>query len=196
MSAPEPPASSPRVRPGWLPWAAGAALVAVAVALVLVLRGGGDSPSAAAPGTTGPAPKPTAATRDSLAELSGSVKHPVFWAGAQSGQTLELTRTPDGAIYVRYLPPGVALGDPRPDFLTVGTYPQAAAFKAVTQAAKRAGAQVLELPEGGMAVASRSRPKSWYLAYPGTEQLVEVYSPRVGGARSIVRSGDVAPVKG
>jgi len=196
MSVRQPPAPTGPGRLAWLvpALAAGAALVAVLI-VVLLVRGGSDpAPATTSAATKGPHAKAT--TRNGLAELSGNLKHPVYWAGSKPDDTLELTRTPDGSVYVRYLDPGVTVGDRRPSFVTVGTYPQAGAFKAVTQAARRSGAQVLELPEGGLAVASRSRPKSWYLAYPGHAQLVEVYSPRPGNARALVSRGRVVPVKG
>lgn len=198
MSAAQPPAPTGEGRPAWLvpALAAAAGLVAALVVLLLVRgRDGAPAPAATSPATT-QAAQAKATTQDGLAELSATLKHPVYWAGPRPGDTLELTRTPDGSVYVRYLDPGVALGDRRPSFVTVGTYPQAGAYKAVTQAARRSGAQVLELPKDGRAVASRSRPKSWYLAYPDRGQLVEVYSPRPGDAEALVRRGRVVPVKG
>src|SRR2546430_1816091 len=40
-----------------------------------------------------------------LNELAASVGHPVYWAGLQPKDTYELTKTKDGRIYIRYLPP-------------------------------------------------------------------------------------------
>src|SRR3954447_22106351 len=69
-------------------------------------------------------PASTAASVQQLKALAVSLGHPVYWAGTQRGVTYELTRTTDGRVYVRYLPAGVAVGDTRPNYLTVGTYPQ------------------------------------------------------------------------
>ncbi|MCW3011910.1 MAG: hypothetical protein JWO90_2314, partial [Solirubrobacterales bacterium] len=142
-------------------------------------------------------PKPVAATPASLAALAKERDRPVYWAGpAPADGTYELTRTPDGSVYVRYLTGGAAIGDPRPDFLTVGSYPQKSPFKTVTDASKRAGARVEKLEDGGLAVANRARPNSWYLAYPKGTQLVELYAPSAERARSLVRAERVVPVKG
>ena len=37
----------------------------------------------------------------------------MYWAGPIAGMSYELTKLKDGRIYVRYLPDGVELGDPR-----------------------------------------------------------------------------------
>ncbi len=49
-------------------------------------------------------------------------------------------------------------------------------------------------PSGGLATWSRKRRSSVYLAYPGTDQLIEVFSPRAGDARRLVLARDVGPV--
>jgi len=175
--------------------AVGAVIVVAVVALFLVLRSGDDSPGGAQ--STGPSgPESVASTPGRLAALSKTLGRPIYWAGSSEGRTYELTQTTDGSVYVRYLEPGVAIGDTRPDYLTVGTYPQSDPFKTVKQASERAGARAEKLPRGGLAVANRSRPNSWYVAYPGTRELVEVFSPEAGRARELVRTGRVEPVTG
>lgn len=174
-------------------------MVILIVVLVVVLSGGDDEPTTApgaAIGTTGVRPQPIAATPTSLAELSTTLKRPLYWVGPSQGRTYELTQTTDGSVYVRYLRAGVSIGDARPDFLTVGTYPQSDPFDTVEDASKRAGAQIEELDDGGLAVANRSRPNSWYVAYPDAEELVEVYSPEPERARELVRDERVVPVEG
>ena len=98
----------------------GAAL-AVAVALGfagwLVLRGGGEDNSRA------DQPVSSALTQSELRALPAETGHPVYWAGPRRGYSYEVTRPTDGNVYVRYLPPGVAAGDERPAFTTVGTSP-------------------------------------------------------------------------
>ncbi len=193
------PSDPERERPAWVSFAVGAAIVLAVVVLFALLRRGDDDGAATA-GATGPTsaarPKPEAATPESLQALSKTLKRPVYWVGpAPEGATYELTRTGDGSVYVRYLDGGAAPGDPRPNFLTVGTYPQSTPFKTVTAAAKRAGARTEKLEEGGLAVANRSRPSSWYLAYPDSDELVEVFAPKAERARELVRSGRVVPVE-
>jgi hypothetical protein len=166
-----------------------AALLAVGFATFLagwLVLGGEDKPT-----------KPAGASSASEAELrefAGSTPHPVYWAGPRAGQTYEFTRTNDGRVYVRYLPEGVQLGDPRPQFLTVGTYPRANAFTELKRAARAEGAVSLKLPNGGMAVLSQGS-SSVYFGYPGARYQVEVYTPSPGSARKLVLSGQVVPVR-
>ncbi len=193
MSAAEPSAPSRSSRPAWVSFALGAVIVIVVgvVVLFVLLRGGDDER-----GTPSGASQPVAVTPERLAELSQKRKRPIYWVGPSEGRTYELTQTADGWGYVRYLEPGVKVGDTRPDFLTVGTYPQSDPFKTVTQASERSGAQVEKLDDDGLAVANRSRPTSWYVAFPDSEELVEVFAPNAARARQLVRTGRVVPVAG
>jgi len=197
MSAAEPSAPSRSSRPAWVSFAVGTVIVICVVVLFVLLRGSDDEmgrPSGAS-GATG-APQPVAVTPERLAELSKKRKRPIYWVGPSEGRTYELTQTADGLAYVRYLEPGVKVGDTRPDFLTVGTYPQSDPFKTVTQASERSGAQEEKLDDDGLAVANRSRPTSWYVAFPDSEELVEVFAPNPARARQLVRTGRVVPVAG
>jgi hypothetical protein len=165
------------------------AVIAVAVAaglvtwLVLSSRGSSKPAASDAIGMAGPA------LRSAAAALGG-----FDWAGPRPHTVYELTRTTDGRTYVRYLPDGTKVGDPRPDFLTIGTYRQPHAFANVRAAARRAGVVRIALPNGGLAVYDKSRPTSVYLAYPGAAYQVEVYSPSPAQARALARSGQVRPV--
>jgi hypothetical protein len=164
-------------------------LIAAATAAVLgcwlvLIRGGGSS-----------AAKPTAASVEKIRSLPGAVDHAVYWAGPQPGVTYELTRTKQGYVYIRYLPPGVEVGDKRPNFLTVGTYPKPDAFASIEKAAKRKGEITRRIADGGLAVASPQRPQSVYFAYPGSDLLVEVYAPSAATALRSVVSGAVTPIR-
>ena len=77
--------------------------------------------------------KPTAATRADLQTFAQRVGHPIYWAGPKPGYTYELSTTSNGGVFIRYLPAGAKVGDPRADFLTVATYPFPGAFAAVTK---------------------------------------------------------------
>jgi hypothetical protein len=166
------------------------ALIALGLAtfltgLLVLGRDNGSSPSASG----------AAATSESkLREFAASATHPVYWAGPRTDQTYELTRTSDGRVYVRYLPKGVKIGDPRPSFLTVGTYPRSKAFGELKRAARAPGATSRDLPKGGLAVFSRGS-SSVYFGYPNARYQVEVYAPSASTARSLVFSGQVVPVK-
>jgi hypothetical protein len=160
--------------------------VAIAAGLIvwlLVGRSDSDTPSGqqttasspAQPGSALPA-KPVAATAAGLQSVARALKHPVYWAGSRAGYTYELTQTANGLVYVRYLPPGVPVGSPNA-YLTIGTYPDPAAFQKLENAHTVAGSTVRRLPGGGLAVSYKIRPTSIYVAWPTSKYLVEVYDP-------------------
>jgi hypothetical protein len=145
---------------------------------------------------TAPAVSGAAATSESdLRSFAESASHPVYWAGPKDDFTYELTRTTDGRVYVRYLPEGTDVGDPRARFLTVGTYPRAGAWAELKRAAKAKGAISLKLERGGLAVFSEARPTSVYFGYPDARYQVEVYHPSPTEARRLALSGQVVPVR-
>lgn len=166
------------------------AVAAAAAVLVWVFAiSGGDSNSS----SSGSA-KPTAATVTGLQQLAGSLKHPIYWAGAKANYTYELTKTKTGNVYVRYLPKGVAVGDSRADFLTVGTYPQVNPMKSISAALKRKGTTRFAVPGGGVAVQYSAHPTSVYVAYPGSSLLIEIFEPSPAQARAVAHSGAVRPL--
>ena len=170
----------------------------VAVALLVVLALGlvawllmrdDDADPAPAPGS------PEAASIEQLRDLSASVGHDVYWAGAPApGTELELTHQADGRIYVRYLTGDAPVGDARPRFTTVGTYPVPGALAALSKEAKRPAAITRTLPDGGLAFVDANRPTSVYLAWPGSDYEVEVFDPSPKRALDLVLTGAIAPV--
>ena len=170
-------------------------VLAIAVVLWLVLRDDDDAGSGA---KTRPAAAPeNNAVRISptgLRTIAATLDHPVYWASKIPGHTLELSQTGGGNIYVRYLPAGTRAGDPRPDFLTVGTYPSGNAFGDVRNTAKRKGAIVHRLARGGLAVSNRSKPTSVYFAFPRSAVVVEVFDPRAQRAEKLVTTGKIRPI--
>ena len=178
--------------------------VALAVAFVvwLLVRNNGSSstkPPVANPATTaakGPKTKPLleAASVPTLKTLAAVLGHPVYWAGARSGTTYELTQTADGRIYIRYLPKGVRVGDQHANYLIVATYPVRNAYRAVQTAAKEKGAETFGIANGGKALVNSSAPTNVYFAYPRSDYQVEVFDPHPGRARSLVSSGKIRPL--
>jgi hypothetical protein len=166
------------------------AIVAVVLGVVLlawlVLRDDDDNGDAGAA---------KAVSVEELQDLAGSRDRPVFWAGPRSGSTYEVTETPDGAVYVRYLSDDADVGDPRPSYLTVATYPIENGYARVVAASRNEGADAERLPNGGLAVVDSRRPSSVYLAYRGGKYQVEVYHPSPTRARELVLSGAVQPVR-
>jgi hypothetical protein len=128
----------------------------------------------------------TAVSIDQIAKLAASLKHPVFWVGPREGFTYELTRSSSGAIFIRYLPPGVDVGTTKP-YLTVATYPFTGAFPALQAVAKQSGSTPVKLPHAGLAVLSSTYPASVHVAYPRVDYQVEVFTPTPGLGVTVAR---------
>jgi len=168
----------------------GVALAAAVAAVAwLLLRSDGGTPGI--PPADG---VPALVSQAQLQRLAASVDHPVYWAGPRQGFSYELTRTNIGRVFVRYLPDGVAAGDARADFLTVGTYPGERSFADLKRAANREGAVRVGLDQGGLVVFAAQRAQSAYFGYPGGKYQVEVFAPSSGGARKLVLAGTIVPV--
>jgi hypothetical protein len=185
----ENPSTAPerRLQPQQLRIGALVAIVAAAAFIGwLVLRNGDDKAPTASGAET--------VSANGLESFAASVDHPVYWAGPRDAHSYEVTRTADGRVYVRYLPEGVEAGDPRPNFLTIGTYPRATAFAELRRASRARGADSLRLARGGLAVFSDAKPTSVYFGYPEARYQVEVYSPSGDEARRLVLAGQVVPV--
>jgi hypothetical protein len=170
--------------------AAAATVVIVAAVVVWLLLRGGDEKAPPASRA-----RATVASIQQLRTLARSVGHPLYWAGRQPRYRYELSRTSNGGIYVRYLPPGAEVGSPNPDYLTVGTYPQPAAFAALRSTASKQGSRTIRLAGGGVAFQHKTRPTNVYLAYPSSDVQIEVYDPIPGRARLLVLSGHITPIR-
>jgi hypothetical protein len=177
----------PRVRLG--------AVVAIALAAGfiawLVVGGNNDNTATTTQGQprssgTGPA----AISRAGLVSLSSRLNQPIYWAGPRTGYTYELTRTTDGRTYVRYLPPGIKVGDKRANYLIVVTYPYRKALRALEAVKDGRGHQI---PGGGLAVVQDGYPQSVHVAYPGENYQVEVYDPSPKRSLAVALSGSVRP---
>jgi hypothetical protein len=169
---------------------AGAAIaVAAGLATWMLIRGDGGALALPAPGSG-----PALVTQAQLQRLAVTVDHPVYWAGPKAGFSYELTETSTGRTFIRYLPQGVKAGDPRPDFLVVGTYALTGSFSDLKRAAMRKGAVALGIADGGIMLLSRQQPLSVYFAYPGAGYQVEVFDPSGDTARRLVLDGRIRPV--
>ena len=173
--------------------------MAVALVLAALLAAGGafaavtltrdEAPALPAAG------EPALLTGEVLSRVSAAVGHDVYGVAAPAGTRPEVTRGSDGEVWVRYLSGGAKLGDPRADYLTVGTYPRTDALAAAKAAAEGEQTRSAELPDGGIMLWSLDRPESVYAAGPGSDLLVEVYSPDPARARALVLDGAVAPLR-
>jgi hypothetical protein len=177
------------------------AVVAIALAagfvVWLLVRGNDDSSSSSNATTTAETAQPigpVAATPAALRSVSAQAKRPIYWVGPRSGQTYELTRTASGRVYVRYLPPGAKIGNRRADYTIVGTYPTPNALKILQDLAKQSDEKSVPAPGGGIAVYATKAPTNVYVAFPGSDEQIEVFDPSAKRALRLVTSGRVAPV--
>jgi hypothetical protein len=165
------------------------ALVAAGGAFAAVTLTRDEAPALPAAG------KPALLTAGVLARVSATVGHEVYGIAAPAGTRPEVTRSSSGEVWVRYLSGDAKLGDPRANYLTVGTYPRAGALAAAKAAAEGEQSRSAELPDGGIMLWSLDRPESVYAASPGSDLLVEVYSPDPARARALVGGGAIAPLR-
>ena len=174
-----------------------AVAVAVAIGAWLLTRGSSSPTTATTTQTTATttvsvtAIGPIAETALTLGQYAQTIHQPIYWAGPKQGYTYELTRTSAGNVYVRYLPPGVKVGDTRSSFLFVVTYPFPDALTGLKDVANGGGTT---LPDGGLALPSAGYAKSYHLAYPNVPYEIEVYDPSPARAKAVALSGQVRPV--
>ena len=170
------------------------ALAVAALVWLLFIRGGDDDSDS----NDNPASAKTVevVTADELLGAIAGAGFPVYWAGEQPDVTYEVTRiTGDrNEIYVRYLPPG-AEGETSDPYLTVGSYQVKDAYGVTQrQADESGGSSSFPVNGEGIALPNGADPRSVYIAYPGIDVQIEVYSPEAGEALQLVKSGAVSPI--
>jgi hypothetical protein len=163
-----------------------AAVLVAVVAFILISRGDDNSGSGSKNVVSADAAK--------VRELAAEQDHPIYWAGPAGAHTVEWTDLPDGRVYLRYLTGGAEIGDPRPQFLTVGTYPVGNGVAALRKADKIPGSRTFSVGGGGIALVNRNGPTSVYLAYPGSKYQIEVFDPDPQRALELVTSEEIRPV--
>ena len=133
-------------------------------------------------------------TTEQLRAFAAALGRPVYWAGSRPGARIEYTQASDGSTYVRYLTGSAAVGDKRPNFVVVATYPQPDAYARVRRAARANHYTVEQLSGGSIAVTEPRTPKNIHIVSRGRPYQVEVFAPTAAQARSIALSGAVVPV--
>jgi hypothetical protein len=171
-----------------------AVILAIAVVALLVwllaIRSDSSEPTAAIQ----PGGGPVGTTEADLVSLSQQLGQPVYWAGTRPGTRMEITESNNSYAYLRYLTEDSPVGDPSPDFLTVGTYPSPNAYANLRSYAQHSRGKTTRIENGGFAVTVPGSPTSVYFAYPHEDVQVEVYDPQAQGALDLVKSGAVRPV--
>lgn len=185
----DPPAGSKRAvsRPQLHLLLLGLGIALAAVVVVWLLTTGGSS------GTRKANNGPAIVSRAQLVRFANSLDYPVFWAGPHAKYTYELTSA-KRRVWVRYLTAGVKAGDPRANFLVVGTYEQPRAYSDLKRAAKQPGAVSKPIADGGLLIYNAQRPTSVYFSYPGAAYEVEVFAPSAQTALSLVLNGKITAV--
>ena len=131
-----------------------------------------------------------------LGRLDDRIGQPIYWVGERDGKILELVEADAGRVYVRYLDEGEEAGVRSAEFLTIATYPTRDPVAALRREAKRRQrAELAKSEDGAVVLIDPDEPSSVYLAYPGDENQIEVYSPDPREAVELARSGAVDPVR-
>jgi hypothetical protein len=179
------PAKNAR-RPQYRAGAAVAVAAVVALGVWLAVRDSGNGSVKKSAGAV-------AVSRAELTTIANTLGHPIYWAGPQRGITYELTQTPDGRIYVRYLPVGVPIGSPHP-YPTIATYPIANSFAATARVARKSTSAQIPVRGGAVAFYNPSRPTNVYEAFPGSDYQIEVFAPSAKVAQGLVAANKIHPL--
>lgn len=164
-------------------------ILAIALGAWLALRGGDDSTGSST------STEAEVVSSDSLREAVGGPGTPVYWAGEQADTEVELSEPEEGRTYIRYLTGDAEAGDPRPDFLTVGTYANEDAVATLERQGEEPGGVLGKAPGNATVYFNRTDPSSVYLAYPGVAAQIEVFDPDFKHALQLVNSGQIVPVE-
>jgi hypothetical protein len=181
----------PRIRLGAV---VALAVAAGIVAWALIGRDNSSSTPTSTTATKGPVTAAHAAvglSANGLTTLARRIKQRIYWAGPRPGYIYEVTRLSDGRVFVRYLPPGVKVGDKRAQFLIIATYPFPDALSGLEKVSRGKG---IAIRGGGMALVHTTYPKSVHVAFPGVNYQIEVYDPSPKVSLQVARSGEVQRV--
>lgn len=164
-------------------------VIAAAVILALTVFGGDDEDDSAS------AAEPIGLSEADLTAKAPSFSHVAYWVGPQpSTSEYELTQTPDGRIYVRYLTEGADVGDQNPSYLTVGTYALPDARDALVTAEQQGGTEGLS-EKDGYALLKGGNGLNAYVVFDDQPDLqIEIFSPIPGQAVELAKSGALTPL--
>jgi hypothetical protein len=186
----------PKSRTKTIRTAVAALIVVVALVVVLVnaLEGGDDSSEKE---STKLGEDAVALSEAALLARAKSFEHPVYWVGGRVGtDSYELDTTEDGNVYVRYLTGDAKAGDPRANFLTIGTYPVQEARRALEKGAKTAKeGQKLSRHKGFEVLSSPGSTNAYVVFEEEPELQIEIYSPQPGEAADLATSGALVPLR-
>jgi hypothetical protein len=173
-----------RVR--WLQTSLAVLLAALAVLLVVMVLGGDDDVSLT-PG------EPQIVTVGELESFAEDADHDVYWIGERPDTEYELMESPEGRIFVRYLP--LRDGPSSNGLLTVATYPIDDGAAALERTARQDDSkEIASSDDGAVVLIDRESEENAHLAYPGEDVQVEIFSPVPGEALRIAARDKVEPI--
>ena len=165
-------------------------VVVAAIAFVVVTLVGGDDDS-----PEEPANEPIGLSESELVSAAADFSHPAYWIGPlPTTEQYELWDTGDGRIYVRYLPQGAEVGDPNPNYLTVGTYAVPDAKSALDAAQEGGGAKGDAIEKDGYTVLEGSGGNVYVVFDDQPDLQIEVFAPGQGDALELAESGALKPI--
>jgi hypothetical protein len=169
------------------------ALAVAALVWLLFIKGDDDNSGSTEAGATKTVQVVTA---DQLLGAIAGVGFPAYWVGERPDVQYEVTRISGSRnqVYVRYLPPD-AEAETKDPYLTVGSYRVKDAYGVTQrQANQPGGSSSFPIDGDGIALPNGADPRSVYVAYPGIDVQIEVYSPDAGESLQLVRSGALTPI--
>lgn len=158
----------------------GLVLLTVISLAAWLLSGGSDSDNATAPSASAPeavsliAVPATIVSKAELVSATKDLGFVIYWNGEMQGTNLELTVLPEGKVFVRYLPTGIAAGAAE-TYFTVASYYDPAAFEKVQDVG--AGAKLVNYGGGAVAASASETDSNIYYAFDGNPVLYNIYSP-------------------
>lgn len=179
---------SKRSLPSWLPLAAGLAIAVLGMILLwaLVIKSDEDAAEDA----------PRIVETTDISDAAERLGHPIYWAGERPKTNLELAESDSGRVYVRYLDEGTEAGTRSAKFMTVATYPVENAAAALRRGVgSRPNAELARGKNGALVMIDPDTPGSVRLAYPGSDQQVEIYTPNVRESIRLATDGSIKPVQ-
>jgi hypothetical protein len=130
-----------------------------------------------------------------LSDAAERLGHPIYWAGERPKTNLELAESDSGRVYVRYLDEGTEAGARSAKFMTVATYPVENAAAALRRGVtNRPNAELARGKNGAIVLIDPDTPGSVRIAYPDSDQQVELYTPNVRDSIRLATNGNIQPV--
>ena len=167
-------------------------VIALLIFGAVKLFGGDDNGSGGGGSTEGP----VGLSASELADKAGDLDHTAYWLGPMPDvDQYELTSTPDGRIYIRYLTQGAKAGDTRASFLSVGTYDIPDALDALRTAEKAGGTKGITQAPGATLLQAGNGLSTYIVLDDKPDLQIEIYSPKPGESFRLAKSGDLEPLK-